>query len=83
MERVRFALLNRPADSGVKQDDTGVEFAGMTDVRKAAQHRLPDIAREEIPEDGDRQSVTVLVRDEDGHPAYTATSNDAGLWLLR
>ena len=69
-------------DKGVERDDSGSELADMKQVREA-QRLLPDLAREEIPEDGDRRSFTVLVTDEDGHPVYSATLHYAGLWLLR
>jgi uncharacterized protein DUF6894 len=70
-------------DKGVERDDTGSAFADMKAVRKEAQRLLPDLAREEIPEDGDHRSFTALVTGEDGHPVYSATLNYAGLWLLR
>ncbi|WP_298961098.1 hypothetical protein [uncultured Methylobacterium sp.] len=69
--------------NGRQSDDTGTEFADLDDVRKAAMQLLPNIAREEIPKDGDRCSLVVLVTDEDGHPVYSATLTYTGLWLLR
>ncbi|GEP07968.1 DUF6894 family protein [Methylobacterium oxalidis] len=43
-------------DRKVTRDDTGTEFATLEEVRKAAQRLLPDVAHDEIPEDGDRQA---------------------------
>ncbi|SDA28891.1 hypothetical protein SAMN02799622_04365 [Methylobacterium sp. UNC378MF] len=39
----------------------------------------PDVARREIPSDGDRQTDTVIVRDEARVPVYTATLTFTGL----
>jgi hypothetical protein len=44
-------------------------------------HVLPAIARDTIPKDGNRQSFTVLVRNERDLTVYTATLSFAGLWL--
>lgn len=44
---------------------------------------LPDIAREQIPTDGDRRHFSVVVRDEAGNAVYTATLSFAGLWLKK
>lgn len=41
----------------------------------------PDVARWEIPSDGDRQTYTVIVRDAAGAPIYTATLTFTGLRL--
>ncbi|MER2266353.1 DUF6894 family protein [Methylobacterium oxalidis] len=68
-------------DGGPRRDDTGTECAGMADVRGAAMKVLPDIAREEIPGDGDRRFFTVVARDEAGEAVYTATLSFAGIWL--
>lgn len=70
-------------DSGSQRDDEGTECADLDAVRMQAVRTLPDIAREEIPKDGDRRTFTVLVTDEEGHPVYSATLNYTGLWLLR
>ena len=68
-------------DGGLQQDTMGTECADLDDVRIAAMRVLPDIAREDIPKDGDRRTFTVVARDEDGHAVYTATLTFAGLWL--
>ena len=70
-------------NGGPKRDDTGTECADLDAVRQQALRTLPEIAREEIPRDGDRQTFTVLVTDDDGHPVYSGTLSYAGLWLLR
>lgn len=71
-------------DTGkIEKDDTGTEFPDLEAVRKAAMKTLPDIARQEIPKDGDQRSFVVLVTDEDGQPVYSATLSFTGLWLLR
>lgn len=69
---------------GVSQrDDTGTECDDLDAVRMEAIRTLPDVARDEIPKDGDRRTFTVLVTDENGHPVYSATLNFTGLWLTR
>lgn len=70
-------------DSGSTRDEDGTECASLDAVRLQAMRTLPDIAREEIPKDGDRRTFTVLVTDEDSKPIYSATLNYTGLWLLR
>jgi hypothetical protein len=68
-------------DGALLKDDMGTECANLDEVRAAAMRVLPDIAREDIPKDGDRRTFTVVVRDEDGHAVYTASLMFAGLWL--
>ena len=70
-------------DGGSTRDDEGTECADHDAARLMAIKTLPDIARDEIPRDGDRRTFTVLVTDPDGHPVYSATLNFAGLWLTR
>ena len=79
----RFFFDIQDDQKGLQRDDEGVELADIKMVRRQAQTVLPEIARDEIPDDGDHRSYTVLVTDEDGHPVYTATLNYVGLWLLR
>ena len=69
-------------NGGLQRDKVGTECADLDAVRIAAMKVLPDIAREDIPKDGDRQMFTVVVRDEDGRAVYTATLNFSGLWLV-
>ncbi|MGU3668434.1 DUF6894 family protein [Methylobacterium sp. A49B] len=70
-------------DGGPTRDDTGTECLDLDTVRQHAMRVLPDIAREDIPKDGDRRTFTVLVTDDDGHSVYSATLNFTGQWLLR
>ncbi len=70
-------------DGGSQRDDTGTECTDLEAVRTTAMRLLPDIAREEIPQDGDRRTFTVLVTDESGKAVFSATLNYTGLWLLR
>lgn len=70
-------------DGGSTRDDTGTECAGDDAARKFAIHTLPNIASDEIPEDGDRRHFIVLVRDEDGQPVFSATLSYTGAWLNR
>lgn len=43
--------------------------------------RLPAIAKDEVPKDGDRQAFLVLARDESGKAVYSAALTFAGLRL--
>lgn len=70
-------------DGGPHRDDTGTECDSLDEVRLQAIRTLPDVARDELPGDGDRRTFTVLVTDEDGRPVYSATLNFTGLWLKR
>ncbi|MHC2109403.1 DUF6894 family protein [Methylobacterium sp. CM6246] len=70
-------------DGGSARDDEGTELEDPTAVRQHVLRLLPDIARDEVPEDGDRRTFSVVVTDEDGKSIYTATLNYSGLWLLR
>lgn len=79
MPRYFFDIHN----NGPMFDDTGVECADLDSVRKEAMRTLPDIAREDIPKDGDRRTFTCLVTSEDGKPVYSATITYAGMWLQR
>ena len=65
----------------LRRDTEGSECADDEAVRQEARHALPEIAKGEIPKDGDKQAFTVLVRDENNVTVYTATLTYAGLWL--
>lgn len=65
------------------RDDEGTECADLAAMRQEVLRLLPDIARDEVPEDGDRRTFTVLVSDEDGKAVFTATLTFTALWLLR
>lgn len=64
-----------------RRDDSGVEIDDDSRLRHEAMRVLPEIARDAVPQDGDRQAFTVLVADEAGLPVYTATLTFDGLWL--
>lgn len=70
-------------DGVLQRDDAGTECADIEEVRRVAKRLLPDIARENIPQDGDRHIYTVLVTSEDGQPIYSAVLSFAGVWLVR
>ncbi|MDP4026686.1 hypothetical protein Q8W71_29190 [Methylobacterium sp. NEAU 140] len=70
-------------DGGSQHDEAGTECADLAAARMQAVQPLPDIAHEEIPQDGDRRTFTVLVTEENERPVYSATLAYAGLWLLR
>lgn len=68
-------------EGGARRDAVGVECPDLAAARAEAVRVLPDIARHEMPKDGDRHLFTVIVRDGRGCPVYTATLGFAGLWL--
>jgi len=78
MKRYFFDFL---ANGSRHEDDIGLEFRSLNEVRSEAMRGLPAIATEKLPTDGDQPTYTILVKNEDGDPAYTATLNFAGLWL--
>ncbi len=65
----------------LRRDAEGGEYDDDEDVRQEARKALPEIAKGEIPRDGDKQTFTVIVRDENNATVYTATMTYAGLWL--
>jgi hypothetical protein len=70
-------------DGQVQLDDTGTEFATVEEVRGAAMRFLPDLARDELPGDGDRMCLAVTVTDETDRAVYSATLTFDGRWLDR
>lgn len=63
------------------RDDTGTECHGLSGIKAQAMAALPAIARDIIPKDGDRQALTVLVRNTSNLTVYTATLTFASIWL--
>ncbi|GEP09015.1 DUF6894 family protein [Methylobacterium gnaphalii] len=63
------------------RDEEGGVFDDRAAMRAEAMKVLPDIARDGIPQDGDRQSFTVRVRNERNLTIYTGTILFSGLWL--
>ena len=63
------------------RDCEGSECDSLEAVRAEAMQTLPEIARDVIFKEGDRQAFTVLVRDENDATIYTATLTFAGLWI--
>ena len=66
-----------------QRDDEGVECANLQAAALEAKKFLPLVASEEVPKDGERQAITVLVSDEEGHPVYLASLTHTGAWLIR
>jgi len=79
MPRYFFDVHHGEHHGGFAYDDEGSEFASFEDARKEAKAILPEIARWEIPQNGDNQAFTLVVRDEDGQIVYNATLTFAGL----
>lgn len=68
-------------DGEFHRDDEGSEQADFEAARKEAMIFLPEVARWEIPKDGDHRSFSVFVRDESGAIVYTGTLTYSGLRL--
>jgi hypothetical protein len=64
-----------------QEDDTGEELSTLEQVRSEAMRVLPSIAKDEVHRGPDQQTYTVLVKDAEGQPVYTATLTYAGLWF--
>lgn len=65
----------------MQREESGTACADLEAARREAMIARPDVARWEIPSDGDRQTYTVIVRDEARVPVYTATLIFTGLRL--
>lgn len=67
--------------NGFQRDQEGVECDDVEAARIEAMRSLPEIGMWAIPNDGDNQAFTVMVRDETNTIVYTATLTFAGLRL--
>ncbi|MFK5600590.1 DUF6894 family protein [Methylobacterium sp. HMF5984] len=70
-------------DGRTQRDEEGVLCADLQAAVLEAKKLLPAIAADEVPKDGERQAMTVLVTDEDGKAVYMAALAYTGAWLLR
>ena len=59
-------------DRVMTRDEDGTELAGPAEAAQEAKKLLPLIAAGAVPADGERQTFTVMVTDEDGRPFYSA-----------
>lgn len=65
-------------------DSIGQDCVDGETIRREAMRALPEIARDAIPHHGgDTQAFTVIVRDTDNAPVYSATLSFSGLWISR
>ena len=64
------------------RDEEGTELSDHEAARNSAMKLLPEMARDEVPRDGDRRAFTVVISDADRKAIYTATLSYAGLWLV-
>ena len=65
---------------GLHPDRIGQDLPDLDAVRTEAMHALPEIAFS-IAEDGDRQSIVVIARDDQKRAVYSATLAYTGEWL--
>jgi hypothetical protein len=66
-----------------ERDEEGVDCADLQAAVREAKKMLPEIAADEVPKDGERQAITVLVTDDDGRAIYMAALTYTGAWLIR
>ncbi len=59
-------------DQHTVRDDTGMELPDLEAARKEAMKLLPDIARDVLPNDGNRRDIIGDIRDETGRLVFTA-----------
>ncbi len=59
-------------DRVLVRDQIGTELPSWEAARQEAIKMLPDIARDEIPHDGNRREIIADVRDETGRVVFTA-----------
>jgi len=70
-------------DGRNERDEDGFECADLQAAVLHAKQSLPEIAADEVPKDGERQALTVLVTDEEGRAVYLAALTYTGTWLSR
>ncbi len=66
-----------------QRDDMGTLCEDVQAAALQAKCLLPAIAVDEIPQDGERQIITVVVTDEAGRAVYSAALAFVGTWLMR
>jgi hypothetical protein len=59
-------------DQDLARDEVGIELPDLEAARQEAIRVLPDIARDELPNDGNRRDIMTDVRDETGRVVFTA-----------
>jgi hypothetical protein len=65
------------------RDDVGVECDDTQAAVKHAKQALPEIAVDEVPKDGERQTLTILISEEGGKAVYVGSLTFTGTWLDR
>lgn len=70
-------------DGFQERDDEGVVCANLQAAAHEANRLLPALALSKSPKGSDRQIITVLVTDEEGHPVYQSALSQIGTWLIR
>ncbi|MBX9930433.1 MAG: hypothetical protein K2Y56_02660 [Methylobacterium sp.] len=70
-------------DGHIERDQEGTVCDDTRAAAHMAKRLLPEIVLNEVPKDSERQSFTVLVTDEQGHPVYSAVLCFVGTWLSR
>ncbi|MHC2002932.1 DUF6894 family protein [Methylobacterium sp. CM6241] len=70
-------------DGRNERDEVGVHCANLQAAVLEAKKSLPAVAADEVPKDGERQAITVLVTDESGQAVYLAALAYTGTWLIR
>ena len=69
MPRYYFDIID---SDGFTEDEVGVDHPDDAAARRAGVEALLDIARDELPKDGDQCTFKVTVRGSTGQPIYSA-----------
>ncbi|MCJ2131267.1 DUF6894 family protein [Methylobacterium sp. E-045] len=70
-------------DGRNERDDVGTLCVDLHAAVTEAKKLLPAIAADEVPKDGERQAITVLISDADGQAVYLGALAYTGTWLIR
>jgi hypothetical protein len=65
-------FFDTTSDRALVRDQIGTELPSWEAARQEAIRLLPDIARDELPNDGNRRDIIADVRDETGRIVFTA-----------
>ncbi|WP_093567454.1 hypothetical protein [Methylobacterium sp. 174MFSha1.1] len=63
------------------RDEVGMECRDSDAIRAEAMAALPATARDVVPREGDRQALTILVRNTSNLTVLTATLTFSSIWL--
>jgi hypothetical protein len=83
MPRYFFDIHDGRSNHGNERDDEGVICDSPEAAARYTRRFLPEIAAHEVETEENDTTYTVLVRDNEGYPIYTAALYFVGSWLIR